>query len=100
MKRIDSEFTKNLWKARKLLPGIDRMLYYAGDLPQNLDDITSQRQIETFSHWSTSFKDEVLALLTLAENMKVCGTMRENFYDHENEKLPDEGIRTGALAGE
>ena len=102
MKRIDSEFMENLEKARKLLPKIERRLAYTGDedLPGDLDNITSQSQIETFNHWSISLEDEVLELLTLAENMKVCGTIREKFCELENESLPDEGIRTGYLVGQ
>jgi len=95
MKRIDSEFMENLAKARKLLPKIEKMLAYTGDedLPGDLDNITSQSQIETFNHWSTKLEDKVLELLTLVENMKVCGTIQENFYEHENESLPNEGFQ-------
>jgi len=102
MKRIDSDFTENLEMARKLLPKIERILAYTDDhrLPEDLDDITSQKQLEAFNYWSASLEDRVLALLTLAENMKVLETMRENFYEMEDERLPSEGIRTGYLVGE
>jgi len=101
MMHIDSEFTADLDRARKLLQKIEKRLAYTGeDLPEDLDSIESQREIETFSRWSISLEDEVLELLALAENMKVCETLRETFYELENELLPDEGIRTGALIGE
>jgi len=98
-KRIDSEFTQNLETARRLLPEIEQWLAYNDDenLPEDLDDITSEKQIDAFNYWSGRFEDYVLALLTLAEKMKVCGTIRENFYDHENEKLPSEEFRGYAV---
>jgi len=102
-KRIDAEFTENLEMARKLLPKIERILAYNDDecLPEDLDDITSQNQLAAFNYWSTSLEGRALALLTLAEKTKVLlETMRENFDEQENEKLPSDGIRTGYLVGQ
>jgi len=103
MKRIDSEFTENLEMARNLLPKIERILAYNNDeyLPEDLDDITSQEQIAAFNYWSASLEGRALALLALAERMRVLlETMQENFDEQEDEKLPSEGIRTGYLVGQ
>lgn len=102
-KRIDAEFMEHLEMARNLWPKIERILAYNDDecLPEDLDDITSQKQIDAFNYWSASLEGQVLAMLTFAERTRVLlETMRENFDEQENEKLPDEGIRTGYLVGQ
>lgn len=106
MKKLDNTFWINLRKLHLLKDDLIKILdYSANKEPLDLDDIKEGlpglKQIDKFDAFSLELETKVLEMLTIAEFFRELPSMlKENFSEKENEMLPDEGTRTGALLGE
>jgi len=99
---IDCEHDENLKKMRKLHREIGRLLDYDNDedLPGDVDHPTSQRQVGAYCGWSGQLDEKAGEFMGLVDAVQIGQAVQDNFDEQENEKLPDDGIRTGYLVGQ
>lgn len=96
MNNIDFDHDQNLKELRKLVPQLEKLLAYDDEgLPADLDHpptgLKGLKEIDAYSGWSAKVSEKGYQVIKRIDALQVVGDIRENFYELENEKLPEEG---------
>ncbi len=101
MKRIEFQKGLTVQKIEKeLLPEVQESLKQLSALQVDLDFPESCGDVAVYINYHKRLDEAVGALNDAVESLAVYEQLRENFNERENEKLPDEGIRTGYRVGQ
>lgn len=100
MGKIDDEFMGNLWKARKLIPKIQKLLEGPEGLPDDLDHPTDQEEVDNVYAFGAELIRLTGQLNSLGSKLCVWMPVQEALHSPEeeegmtlDEKYADLGLR-------
>lgn len=101
MKYLEKDFENLRNRLIKAIPEFLEAVKKGGTMPGDFDDITRLTQIDAIGKWERHLASKANTVMDLVDQLQTFSeAARDNYYELENEKLPDEGRHTGALIGE